>query len=341
MPRDAMPTRKRRAAACLGTCAAACALALAGGAGTAYASGTTAPNPVLAMSFDELQGSKVNDSSPANNDGTITGAQWRQDGRFGGALAFDGDDRVSVPDAASLDLSTAGTMSAWVRPRTQERFQGVVQKNAGSSAAYGLYATSTDKRSTFTAWSGNDGIYGYDPLPMEAWSHIAATYDGTYWRLYLNGEYVNSQGARPFAITKDELHIGNTAGRDEGFDGLIDEVRVYGAALTREQIVRDRDTRIKSDTEEPVAPVLAMSFDENAGAIVNDSSTYGNSGVIRGATWTTSGKNDGGLSFDGLDDWVTVQDSASLDLTTQMTVSSWVKIRRHKSWSNIFTKEMG
>ncbi|KXK30711.1 MAG: hypothetical protein UZ01_01223 [Candidatus Brocadia sinica] len=46
-------------------------------------------------------------------------------------------------------------------------------------------------------------------------------------------------------------------------------------------------------------------FDEGNGTIALDSSIYGNNGTINGATWTT-GKSEGALSFDGIDDFVSV-----------------------------------
>ena len=61
------------------------------------------------------------------------------------------------------------------------------------------------------------------------------------------------------------------------------------------------------------APVAAYSFDAGSGATLADLSGNGNTGAISGATWTT-GKNGKALNFDGVNDWVTVADSASLDL---------------------------
>ena len=50
-----------------------------------------------------------------------------------------------------------------------------------------------------------------------------------------------------------------------------------------------------------------------------------NGGAITGASWTSAGKIGGALSFDGVNDLVTVTDSASLDLTTGMTLEAWVR----------------
>ena len=74
----------------------------------------------------------------------------------------------------------------------------------------------------------------------------------------------------------------------------------------------------------PAGLVLAMGMNENTGTAVTDSSGQGNQGTISGATWTTSGKYGAALTFDGVNDWVTVADSPSLDLSTGMTLQAWV-----------------
>ena len=55
-----------------------------------------------------------------------------------------------------------------------------------------------------------------------------------------------------------------------------------------------------------------------------DSSGTGNGGTISGPTWAT-GRFGGALSFDGIDDWVTIADANSLDLTNGMTLEAWVR----------------
>ena len=86
---------------------------------------------------------------------------------------------------------------------------------------------------------------------------------------------------------------------------------------------------IQVTVNNPVAPpttglVAAYGFDEASGASVTDSSGKGNTGSIAGATRSTSGKYRGALSFDGLNDLVSIADSGSLDLTTGMTLEAWV-----------------
>ena len=69
--------------------------------------------------------------------------------------------------------------------------------------------------------------------------------------------------------------------------------------------------------------VAAYAFNEGAGATVADLSGANNTGTIGGTgTWTATGKYGGALRFNGTNTRVTVPDSASLDLTTGMTVLS-------------------
>src|SRR5262245_61131373 len=75
--------------------------------------------------------------------------------------------------------------------------------------------------------------------------------------------------------------------------------------------------------EDRTVPSLvgAYAFDEGAGATVLDSSGAGNGGILFNAVWSTAGKYSGALRFNGsMTSLVTVPDSASLHLTSGMTV---------------------
>ena len=86
-------------------------------------------------------------------------------------------------------------------------------------------------------------LYGSAALPINAWSHIAATYDGATLRLYLNGTLVSSQ-ARTGAIatSTNPLQIGGDSIYGQFFQGAIDEVRIYNRALAQAEIQADMNT---------------------------------------------------------------------------------------------------
>jgi PKD repeat protein len=85
--------------------------------------------------------------------------------------------------------------------------------------------------------------------------------------------------------------------------------------------------------------VAAYGFDEAGDILALDISGNGNDGVLSGPTRTSAGKFGGALSFDGINDWVTVTDHATLDLTSGMTLEAWVKPSALSGWRTALIKE--
>jgi hypothetical protein len=85
--------------------------------------------------------------------------------------------------------------------------------------------------------------------------------------------------------------------------------------------------------------VAAYGFNEGTGATVSDASGNGNTGTVSGATWSTAGRFGGALSFNGSNNWVTVADAASLDLSTGMTLEAWVNPTSPTGWRTVILKE--
>jgi hypothetical protein len=84
--------------------------------------------------------------------------------------------------------------------------------------------------------------------------------------------------------------------------------------------------------------VAAYAFDEGTGTTVMDASGNGNRGTVSGATWVAGGKNGGALRFDGSTARVTINDSASLHLTTAMTLEAWVNPSSTDGWRDVIYK---
>src|SRR5882724_1140104 len=200
---------------------------------------------VAAYDFAEGAGPTVADSSGSNNTGTISGATWTPAGRFGSALVFNGTSAVvTVPSAASLQLTTGMTLEAWVYPTaTPTGWQAVVDKNVDG---YYLMASSDQGNrptvgGTFTA--GNQNTVGLATLAVNTWTHLAATFDGATVRLYVNGVQVASQVQTTLLTpTTKTLQIGADSYTGENFAGQIDEVRVYNRALSQAEIQTDMNT---------------------------------------------------------------------------------------------------
>ncbi len=215
---------------------------------------------VAAFAFNEGVGATAADASGRNHTGVISGARWTT-GRFGGALLFDGvNDMATVLDSPVLDLTTAMTIEAWVYPTSNkddgdDGWGAVVLKDGGTDPVYALYGVGRNGRPTATIATPTemDVRAGSDP-PLNAWSHIAVTFDGATLRLYVNGVQVATR-ARSASIrtSANPLRIGGASIGSEYFPGRIDEVRIYRRALTA--------TEIRADMLTPITPVNSAPAD--------------------------------------------------------------------------------
>ena len=208
--------------------------------------------------FDEGQGLTTADSSGNGNNGTlVNGPGWTTDTPFtyagNHALSFDGtNDYVSVPDSASLDVTGAITVEAWLKPNTVSAsadWRAVVYKLHASGTdkgGYGLIAETDQSAVYFFTESGGVAFAGAD-LTLDAWNHVAGTLDATgYMALYVNGvlkdsgivgtAYLPHQTDRP-------LYIGGNPDNDGfapyEFAGNIDEVRILSRALSAGEVLSD------------------------------------------------------------------------------------------------------
>jgi hypothetical protein len=86
-------------------------------------------------------------------------------------------------------------------------------------------------------------------------------------------------------------------------------------------------------------PVAAYAFDAGAGSTLADATSGGHNGTISGASWDAAGHSGRALSFDGVDDMVTIADHSDFDFTSTFTIESWVKPRTLSGYRMVVLKE--
>jgi chitodextrinase len=218
---------------------------------------------VAAYGFEEGSGTAIGDASGRNNNGVASGTTWSTAGKFGNALVFNGTNaRVTVPNTASLQLTTSMTLEAWVFPTTAPTgWRAVVDKTV--DGYYLMASTDNGNRpGVGGTWTdGNKNVFGPSVLPVNTWTHLATTFDGTTVRLFVNGAQVASQAqTAPLRTTTGTLQIGGDSYPNEFFAGRIDEVRVYNRALSAAEIQADMGVAVGTppppvlDTVAPTAP---------------------------------------------------------------------------------------
>ena len=216
---------------------------------------------IAAYGFNEGGGNIAADASGRNHDGVLRGTTWVP-GRFGKALSFDGrTDWVTVADHSDLDVRNGVTMMAWVNPRTLSGRDTIVMKETQTSLAYALYANDAAARAAGVVNIAGEhkSVQSLSQLPLNTWSHITVTYSGTTLRLYVNGVEVNRRTlSGRIVVGNGALRIGgNSVWTDQSFDGLIDEVRIYGSALSPADIQRDMQLPVAHELQAPAVSIVS------------------------------------------------------------------------------------
>ena len=200
---------------------------------------------VAYWAFNEKAGGTASDSSGNGHDGKLVGdPQWTDDGKFGGALEFDGNgDEVDVPYHKDLNQEVF-TICAWANPElVVGNHRAVVSSRADfPQRGYIFYAEPTN--STWQFWIGA-GANSWKPAQGPAvnlgkWTHLAGTYADGNHKFYVNGKF---EGEEKFDISvnpNEEFLIGaganETANHNYRFVGKIDEVRLYDRLLNEDEI---------------------------------------------------------------------------------------------------------
>jgi hypothetical protein len=189
------------------------------------------------------------DDRVGTNNGTLRGEATFASGEVGQAFSFNGyNGSVLVPDAPTLRFTNAMTIEAWIYLSAY----GVgfpceiVSKWFGNGDRMS-YTTSVDTSGKAYIAVSSDGltsvpgidvitVYSADIVPLNQWTHFAATYDGAWLTLYLNGRLENqvpwTQGIFPGAAP---LVIGASYNASV-FNGLVDEAALYSRALSASEI---------------------------------------------------------------------------------------------------------
>ncbi|MFC1640675.1 LamG-like jellyroll fold domain-containing protein [Patescibacteria group bacterium] len=192
-------------------------------------------------------------------------------GKFGGAAEFVGSarDYVQVEHSDALNMTSDFTVAAWLNfSNLTQDFQTLFHKKAGVfNSDQGWYAEFANNRvgSTTTDMfrllgsEGRSGSSAKTKLKENEWHHVAATVadvEGTMmvtW--FIDGEQSGrSLNIKPINTNSIPLTIGSFFDQYSQFNGLMDEVRIYGSVLSRQHIraLRDENTDDIPDNSEVI-----------------------------------------------------------------------------------------
>ncbi len=224
------------------------------------------------------------------------------------ALAFDGlNDHVTMGVAPKLGLKVF-TLETWVR---RDGEGGTYNTGVGGLTMVPIMGKGRGESDTTTqncnytlgfwgdvlgadfedsAAGGNHPVTGKTSLGLGVWHHVAATYDGATWKLYVDGVLDASKATTGTPRSDSLQHFGlgtafDTKGVAAGrLQGALREARVWNVARTQAQL---RDNMFKSLTGATTGLVARWAL---YNALAQQKDTAGTSpGGLLGARLTPTG----------------------------------------------------
>jgi hypothetical protein len=213
--------------------------------------------------FDEGSGTTTADRSAGNHPGTLSNAAWDSTGKFGKCLLFNGS--TSYVNVGTFDPSTQDlTITCWAYwSGANGSDQIIMTKGIGGSDTEARWEF-TRRRSEYTGlltfcsyWARSWGAFNTE-LPSNQWVYLAVTKQGTYTTLYLNAQAKASNHVEFSSGITQPVTIGGKSNATSGFNGKIDEVRLYNRALSADEVA------LQYLNTEQTLPVVLTSFTAQA-----------------------------------------------------------------------------
>ena len=201
---------------------------------------TTPPNNMVAW----WPGDGNPDDIQNGNNGMLQGGTTYAAGKVGQAFNLNASTNsgVIVPSTPLLNPTEAITIDAWIYPTSfPNGAPTVVRKdtNGVGTTQYSLTVGTGVTAGVLSSSIGGASATG-GTVPLNQWSHVACTYDRQNIRTYINGvEVASTPDTLAIPTSNESLAIGKENGfTDRNFDGLIDEVEIFGRALTAGEVRR-------------------------------------------------------------------------------------------------------
>jgi Ca2+-binding RTX toxin-like protein len=196
------------------------------------------------------------------------------------AIALNGTQSVTIPANANLNLANTGkfTLEAWIFPNfTDNNQRDIISYQGGTKTGYPSISiiNQTSLQIGFGDGTNWNTLTVDKVLNPKGWNHIASSFDGTDYKVYVNAVEIfstsNFAGKKP--APTQQLEIG------KNFIGAIDEVRIWDSARSAAEI---QSLMISELTGAEAGLIGYWDFNKNLTNKANQDSSNPHNGSING-----------------------------------------------------------
>jgi len=234
---------------------------------------------------------------------------------------------VDIPNVSGLVANkTTFSISGLVYPQTDNSHSGLFGfRNNTDADFYLLQLTNTNNvEARFRNSAGlNFDIVAMNLLDFGQWQHLAFTYDGSYIRLYKDGNLVDSTAASGTIIqTTQSFKLGALDWQGTLFHmmGNLDEIRLWDVTLSTNEINNWMCLGIDSAHPNYTNLMGYWNLNEGIGSYTDDQTANGNNGTLfGGTTWQASSSCLSGVILCG-----DVNEDGVVDQTDVIDINSYI-----------------
>ncbi|HPA17570.1 MAG TPA: hypothetical protein PLU30_07465 [Verrucomicrobiae bacterium] len=239
---------------------------------------------LLNLPFDEGSGALAADVSTNALEAELTNVQWAK-GAFGTAPHFGGTNAfIDLPAIPALNGATQFTLALWATWEGTGRYPNLLTTRTWSPGGLMLFVR--DDSCSFrlgrpghragepgSAWT-ETSVPLLKTLPLRQWTHLCVVFSLPNITTYVNGKTV-AKGTWNYPVEADGLRLGAWTG-PVSHTGLIDDVKIYGRALSEAEItaLADPSTRTNATCalvdESKIVRPLAATFENRRAVLAID-----------------------------------------------------------------------
>lgn len=185
--------------------------------------------------FNEAAGNISADASGNGNDANLIGGPVKVAWDFGNSLNFNGTDQyVTIDNESFFDITSNITITCWIRKNGNDQTSCLVSK----SDSFNVYIGEISTGVTFYCGGTGRSVASTTNICDNKWHHVAAVYDGSAKKIYIDGIFDSLRNSSGL-ITTNDYKVTIASGEnlpEQKLQGMIDEVRIYNLALSAERI---------------------------------------------------------------------------------------------------------
>ncbi|MBK7498428.1 MAG: T9SS type A sorting domain-containing protein [Ignavibacteriales bacterium] len=272
----------------------------------------------------------ANDETGNGYNGSVSGATLTMD-RFNLSdkaynFIYNGfsSDKIQVSGTSGLNFSTGGfSLSAWIKfsgtAGAGNNYPIVSKHTCGEQSGYILMLYNGKLTFWLAGSSGYNVLSTTEDYTDNSWHHVVAVYDGSNKYIYVDGVLKNSVAFSYSVFNSADWALGGYNGCNGGFNGKVDEVKIYSRPLSAAEVLDDYN--LTKNSLVAYLPFNGNTIDESGNG--HDGTINGNAALVPDRFNTS----DRAFTFPNQSSNISLANSTNMNLENGFSLNAWIKYK--------------